>query len=162
MKTLKITALLTAVAALASCGGGGGLDEGTEKAIAAFDSSWNVTLNQANEWVSNAKNELGEWEASHANVDTTAPAACQTLVADATDIVTAAEEGIGSWSADGSWADWKKKVDDGEVSQEDATKGLESWTPKLGAANMAMGEWATKWGELKANHETAHASMMPQ
>lgn len=159
MKTLKITGMALGLATLASCGGGSSLDDATKDAIAAFDSSWNVALNDANQWVTDAKAERDEWEASHANVDSTAPAACQTLVADADAMIASAEESIASWEADGSWGDWKKSADDGDASQEQADSALAAWTPKLGAATMAMGDWAAQWATMKANHETAHATM---
>jgi hypothetical protein len=174
MKTLKITGMLLGVAAFASCGGGGGLDDATKTAIADFDSSWSAAMASANSWVADAKGQVAQWDEKHAGMEADMAtwdqkkkdaqaanvAVCMAVSGEGNAIIESAEASIASWTEEGAkWSDWKKKADDGDVSQEDATAGLAEWNGKLTGVNDAMASWAEQMDALVTKHQAAEDAM---
>jgi len=172
--SIKLTAAALSVVALSSCGGGG-LDDATKSAISAFDSTWNVTMASATQWVADARAQTASWDVEHEKMEAMmanwdqktkdAQAAnvqvCMTVSGRGNDIASDAQSQIDGWVAEGAnWATWKQDCEDGNVSQEDADKGLTNWNQKLSDANAAIAGWQTSWDALASEHSVAEDALM--
>jgi hypothetical protein len=159
--------------ALTSCGGGG-LDEATTTAINDFDSSWTAAMTAANDWVTTAQAEVAKWDADHAQMDADMATwskekkeankayveVCHAVSGKGNTIIADAQGAIAGWTAaTEEWNTWKKSTEDGDVTQEDATAGLESWNGRLAEVNAAMDSWDADWSALATEHTAAEDAM---
>ncbi len=171
--TIKILALLFAVVTITSCGSKG-VDQATKDAMTTFNDDWAVMMSSAEVWVTNAETEMADWSVGHKEMETmtaTWSAEQKAAMQANMDICMASmtkgqtmsndmTNAIAGWKTDGeAWSAWKKTVDDGDISQEDATKGMEEWNGKLTAAKTTIESTDANWTAMRDTHIAAEDAM---
>lgn len=158
MKAIKMTLLsfLAGTIFLTSCGGG--VSEEFKKELSTFEADWNKAGETATAFGASLAAEdsamkamapAGVPDSLKANATPEQLAAvdslgkiCEDHTAKLAEIKTTYEGFKASWDKDSKdWADWKAKVEKGEVKEEEAKKALEDWKKKIADANTSVNEW---------------------
>jgi hypothetical protein len=158
MKMNKLFSMLAGAALLVSCGGGG-VSEEFKKELAAFETEWTEAgkaadafgaslaeqdsmckMDMANMTVPDSIKANATPEAL-ASIDSLA-AICMTQSSSMDEIKTTFDGFKAGWDKDSKdWADWKAKVEKGEVKEDEAKKKMEDWRKKLADAKTNIGDW---------------------
>lgn len=160
----QFLAVVAAATLLASCGGGG-VSEETKKTLADFETQWAAAEKAAGEFGTaldaeiTARAEMNmtvadsikgnateEWLAKADSI----AAVCNGHNEQLNEYKTALDAFLSTWKADSqAWADWKNKVEKGEVKEEDVKKAMEEWNTKLNNAKASVESWNAALAENK-------------
>jgi hypothetical protein len=74
----------------------------------------------------------------------------------ADDLVARAQEELAAHNETGKeFMDWLKKVENGDISEEDAKKQIEMWRRKLEDQRAALESWKEQWENIQTMQKTA-------
>ena len=160
---------MAGAALLSSCSSG--VSEDFKKEMTAFETEWNEAGISADAFAADlsAQDSLCNADMAGltvpdtlqanatpeamASIDSLA-AVCKDQSAKIAEIKTTFEGFKAGWDADSkAWADWKAKVEKGEVKEEEAKAKMEDWNKKLADAKTSISEWSAALGAVKAECE---------
>ncbi|MFN3343858.1 MAG: hypothetical protein ACK40M_14270 [Flavobacteriales bacterium] len=158
MKTLKLSVITLIAGSFLFTSCGGGVSEELKKELSAFETEWTKAGDAATAFGASITEEdsamaqmrpaelpdslkMNATPVQLAVIDSL-NTVCSGHTEKVAEIKATFDGFKASWDKDSKvWADWKAKVEKGEVKEEEAKTELENWKKKLAAANTSIGEW---------------------